>query len=108
MTNPTSPMLEEGRGQGSVAGGFSYSAGNCESYHDESGLIAFRRGQSLYRRSWYLVVTDLAADFRNNHDGWECTWPLEFRIYEDGTEVARFDVECELEPSFSAYSKDHP
>lgn len=45
-----------------------------------------------------------ADDFHSNHDGWECSWPLEFVILrEDGSEVGTYSVEREAEPVFYAY-----
>ena len=41
-----------------------------------------------------------ADDHYNNHDGWEATWPMEFRLYKDGTEVAKVLVNMEMEPQF--------
>lgn len=82
---------------------FTYSAGNCASYHDEFGRLRFPKGQHLCGEDWSCVVTDLANDFHSNHDGGESDWPLEFRIYKRGKEVARFTVEREHEPQFYAY-----
>ena len=79
---------------------YTYSAGNSEIDHDEFGRFSFPKSQHLYHESWSLVVTDLADDYHSYHDGWESTWPLEFRIYKDGSELARFNVDCEHEPRF--------
>lgn len=82
----------------------TYSAGgDQECYHDEYSHFQFPKGQNLYWRDWDLVVTDLAKDFHTNHDGWESSWPIQIRIYEDRTEVARFMVEREHEPTFFAH-----
>ena len=82
----------------------TYSAGGDQQcYHDEYSRFDFPRGQNLYWRDWDLVVTDLAMDFHANHDGWESSWPLQIRIYEDGVELARFSVEREHEPTFLAH-----
>lgn len=44
-----------------------------------------------------------AADYCHScRDGWEWSWPKTFVILEDGSEVARFLVEREMSPSFSA------
>ena len=50
-------------------------------------------------------IADCAAkDFHSSHDGWECSWPLEFLILrEDGSEVGLYSVERESEPVFYAY-----
>lgn len=81
----------------------TYSAGNCAIYHDENGRLSFPKGQHLYGEDWSCVVTDLANDYHSNHDGWESSWPLEFRIYKTGVEVARFNVERAHEPQFYAW-----
>lgn len=86
---------------------FTYSAGGRqECFHDENGRFAFPKEQHLYGRSWDLVVTDLAEHFHSHHDGWESDWPAQFRIYEDGTELARFLVEREMEPTFYASEQE--
>lgn len=49
------------------------------------------------------LSAEAASDFHSNHDGWECSWPLEFVILrEDGSEVGRYLVERESEPVFYA------
>jgi hypothetical protein len=50
-------------------------------------------------------LAELAADdFHSNHDGWEASWPITFGIAatEDGPELARFEVDRDVEPVFSA------
>jgi len=82
----------------------TYSAGDDQAcWHDENGRFDFPRNQLLYGRDWDLVVTDLAEDYHSNHDGWESSWPLQFRIYEGDAEIARFQVEREHEPTFCAH-----
>jgi hypothetical protein len=81
---------------------FTYSVGNCASYHEEYSRFAFPKGSHLYGEDWSCVVTDLADDYHSNHDGWESAWPLEFRIYKHGVEKARFSIEREYSPEFYA------
>lgn len=84
----------------------TYSAGGDQAcWHEEYSRHDFPRGQNLYWRDWSCVVTDLADDYHSNHDGWESSWPLQFRIYEDGVEVARFEVEREYDPRFTAWDR---
>lgn len=56
------------------------------------------------------VAMDAAEDYHANHDGWESIWPLVFIIYEseEGPEIARFDVEREVEPHFYAWERESP
>lgn len=83
----------------------TYSAGGkCESYHEEIARFDFPKGQKTYGLVWDLIADELAADYHDNHDGWEASWPLELRIYSDGQEVARFEVEKEIVPHFSAWA----
>jgi hypothetical protein len=90
-------------------GTLTYSAGPDQPiWHDKYGRIDFPAGQKLYGRAWDLVVTDLAEDLHDNHDGWEAEWPLQIRIYEDDAEVARFSVEREHVPQFSAWEIASP
>lgn len=52
-----------------------------------------------------LVAQECADDYHHNHDGWECqSWPYTFalRESEDGPIVARFTVDREAVPSFTA------
>lgn len=50
------------------------------------------------------IAEDAAEDYHGNHDGWEATWPVVIHVYEteDGPEVARYEVERESEPVFTA------
>lgn len=81
---------------------YEYSAGSREEDHDVYGRLSFPAKQMLYGKMWDMVATDLADHFFHNHDGWEHSWPLQFRIYEDGKEVARYSVEQETAPTFHA------
>lgn len=79
----------------------AYSVGTSEQCHDSR--FSFPKGQKTYGESWSLIADELAEDYNDNHDGWEAAWPLELRIYSDNKEVARFSVEKEMVPSFSAW-----
>jgi hypothetical protein len=57
-------------------------------------------------RDFEIMAEHCAEDYHNNHDGWESSWPLEFRIWEDGVLVARISVERESRPHFSGYQMD--
>lgn len=50
------------------------------------------------------IAEQCAEDFHSNHDGWEVVWPREFVLYEteDGPTLARFEVDMEARPEFSA------
>jgi hypothetical protein len=51
-----------------------------------------------------MLAQVAAEDFHSHHDGWECSWPLDFVILrEDGSEVGRYIVERETVPEFFAY-----
>lgn len=50
-------------------------------------------------------LAELAADdYHSNHDGWEASWPIRFGISatEHGPEMARFEVDRDVEPVFAA------
>jgi len=49
------------------------------------------------------ILEECAEDFYHCHDGWECPWPLEFRLFksEEGPQLAAAKVEMEMEPRFS-------
>lgn len=54
---------------------------------------------------WRDIAVDAAEDYHHNHDGWEAEWPVDIAIYEteEGPMLARFRVERETVPQFSAY-----
>lgn len=67
--------------------------------------------KSSHRYALTCITTDLymraelaAEDYHANHDGWEARWPRTFVLFdaEDGPEVARFTVEREYDPVFTA------
>lgn len=79
---------------------YEYSAGNHPHDHCGDCRFEFPKHQSLYHQEWRLVATDLADDYHSNHDGWEASWPIEFRIYKDAECVWKGDIEREMEPAF--------
>lgn len=49
------------------------------------------------------TATEAAEDFHNNHDGWDVSsWPLTFRIIQDGKTVGDVEVDRETVPHFYA------
>jgi hypothetical protein len=48
------------------------------------------------------VAEDAAEDFFNNHDGWECTWPVALTVYSGDECLGSFSVDMETVPRFSA------
>jgi hypothetical protein len=50
------------------------------------------------------MAREAAEDYHSEHDGWEANWPLEFALHEteNGPEIARFEVQREVEPVFYA------
>lgn len=61
---------------------------------DTDGSFDFEDGKRLAEIA--------AADFHNEHDGWERKWPIAFTLYGDGAVIGTFDVELDVEPSFMA------
>ncbi len=51
-----------------------------------------------------MLVKDAARDYHSNHDGWEASWPcvLTLAATKEGPELARFTVDCDVEPVFYA------
>lgn len=49
------------------------------------------------------ILEECAEDFYQCHDGWECSWPLELRLFksEEGPQLAAAKVEMQMEPRFS-------
>lgn len=50
----------------------------------------------------YWLAEDAAEDFFNEHDGWDSSWPLTFRIFSDGFDLGFWSVDVERVPQFSA------
>jgi hypothetical protein len=46
---------------------------------------------------------EAAANFHDEHDGWESTWPLLLELYAmDGGSLGRYQVQREMLPTFNA------
>lgn len=78
-----------------------YSAAESETRH-RLPLFCFL---DVYDVGDQQMLAELAADdFHSHHDGWEYSWPVRIELYgdEDGAAVARFDVERESVPEFTA------
>lgn len=56
--------------------------------------------QDSFRGDSELIVHCCAEDYHDNHDGWEDTWPIKIRAFEDGHELGVFNVEREYSPEF--------
>lgn len=50
----------------------------------------------------HWIAEEAGEDFYSNHDGWECSWPMEFTIFEHDVSIGRFNVSVEFEPRFDA------
>lgn len=52
------------------------------------------------------VAEQAADDFHSEHDGFECSWPREFKILgPDDAVLGTFEVDRDVEPVFSAVEK---
>jgi len=48
-------------------------------------------------------AAELYAEYaHNNRDGWECTWPLRFRVRKPDGTTEDFRVERDYDPTFAA------
>lgn len=47
------------------------------------------------------IVEAIAWDFHNNHDGWECTWPVIFHVWRNSGDLGVFEVERATVPEFT-------
>lgn len=81
---------------------YQYSAGDHPDYHEPRSRHN-APDCKIFNDDLEFVAEQCADEYHTN-DGWEDRWPVEFRIYADGDEVARFKVEREYEPVFSAYA----
>jgi len=57
------------------------------------------------------MLAELCAEhFEHYHDGWEATWPSEFELLDPDTKeaIAKFNIEKEYEPTFSASPAKEP
>lgn len=88
---------------------YTYSAGSHEDYHvQDSRLdvppVTSWKGKKYIPgsdgRDFEMMAEHCAEQWHSNHDGWEATWPVEFRVYEDDIEVGRFSVDREYVPHF--------
>lgn len=53
------------------------------------------------------AAEDAAEDYHGNRDGWECEWPLTFKLRdENGRDLGAWEVAMEVVPSFSAAKRD--
>ena len=54
------------------------------------------------------LVTDIAKDFYGEHDGWECSWPLKFSVWDENKNFkGHFEVDVEYEPTFYLRKQKH-
>ena len=61
----------------------------------------FEYSYSLPCYDFETEVKYLAEDYFDNHDGWEDSWPMVFRVWsEEGEHLGDFDVEMETIPEF--------
>lgn len=52
------------------------------------------------------IAEECADDFHSNHDGWESSWPIEFKLWSDkGVVIGVFEVDRDVQPVFHAYRK---
>jgi len=49
------------------------------------------------------LAEEAAEDFYNNHDGWECDWPIEFRITIGDNSSNLIKVELDSCPIFTSF-----
>ena len=64
-----------------------------------------------YACDLYHAATLAARDYYDNHDGWESSWPVEFRVRfykNDGEsfEEGVFSIELDFDPSFYANKQE--
>ena len=79
---------------------------STDSYGDESRFeVGLPRAYDLDDRlDQRGLAIRCAENFHSEHGGWECSWPLVFKVYEseDGPEIARFSVDRDVAPLFTA------
>lgn len=51
----------------------------------------------------YWVFEDAGEDFYNNHDGWECKWPMRFDVYHNDKWLGAKEVHIDMVPSFTCF-----
>ncbi len=72
---------------------------------DPFARIEFPKGVECFSGS--RLVEKLAADFYDNHDGWECKWPVEFHLWHGDKIVSTYGVELEFVTTFYARVADN-
>jgi hypothetical protein len=82
-----------------------YSAG--PEGHDSRYSLDLNGTWNLLRLGDLTLAAESAAASWFHDGGYEATWPVELAIYatEDGPELARLDVDMEMEPRFYATQK---
>lgn len=84
----------------------AYGDGDEESHRHQLTMIA---DYDLDDDTWNDSIAEQCADdWHDNHDGWEASWPRVFAIFSDkkGPAFARFEINREYEPTFSATAID--
>lgn len=51
----------------------------------------------------YWLFEDAADDFYNNHDGWECSWPMRFDLYDADKWLGAREVHMDMAPQFTVF-----
>lgn len=89
---------------------YMYSVGRHECDHEPACRFDVPvTWAALGRKICRDDIGELADDYYSEHDGWEDTWPLEFRVYDDsGAEVGRWSVSQEYSPSFVVTTVANP
>ncbi|WP_089177289.1 hypothetical protein [Bosea sp. AS-1] len=85
---------------------YQYSAGDHPDYHQPHSWCDAHEIKH-FADDLEFVAEQCAENYHDN-GGYEDRWPVEFRIYTNGTEVARFNIEREYEPSFCAWPVEIP
>lgn len=88
------------------ADGFTFWYGRAEpGYFYRYALTVYGRYDLTDESDLDRLAEKAASDYHSNHDGWESSWPITFYIAatKEGPELARFDVEREVEPVFYAH-----
>jgi hypothetical protein len=87
MTNWTSPPKPEKRV-------YEYTV------HPYEDRYEFRSSFSPSAAHW--LAEEAAEDFFSEHDGWECAWPLAFRVFDGDVDLGLWSVDMESRPHFMA------
>lgn len=70
----------------------------------EDERYAFRSHFMTDSGSW--LAEDAADDFFHRHDGWDASWPIEFKLYDGDRCLGAFSVDVEQRPHFSAIQSE--